>query len=51
MEEKEYLFVDGKFVAEDVFEAKANIKRATSIKLEEAKLNAFQDFLNKITAK
>lgn len=48
MEEKEYLLVDGKFVLQDIFEAKETIKRATSIQLEEAKLAAFQDFIRKI---
>jgi hypothetical protein len=48
MEEKEYLLIDGHYIAKDLFEAKAKIKVATSAKLEEAKLAAFQDFLNKI---
>ena len=48
MEEKEYLFVDGNFVAEDIVEAKAKIRRASSVMLEEAKLAAFQEFLTKI---
>jgi len=51
MEEKEYLFVDGKFVAQDVFEAKQAIRKATSVQLEEAKLQAFQNFLTQITRK
>lgn len=48
MEEKEYLLIDGHYVEKDLFEAKHNIKQASSIQLEEAKLKAFQDFLNKI---
>ena len=48
MEEKEYLLIDGHYVEKDLFEAKAKIKIAPSYKLEEAKLQAFQEFLNKI---
>lgn len=48
MEEKEYLLIDGHYVEKDLFEAKAKIKVAPSYKLEEAKLQAFQEFLNKI---
>ena len=48
MEEKEYLLIDGHYVEKDLFEAKANIKKVSMSKLEEAKLQAFQDFLNKI---
>ena len=48
MEEKEYLLIDGHYVEKDLFEAKTKIKVAPSYKLEEAKLQAFQEFLNKI---
>ena len=48
MEEKEYLLIDGHYIEKDLFEAKAKIKIAPSYKLEEAKLQAFQEFLNKI---
>lgn len=48
MEEREYLLIDGVYVEKDLFEAKARIKKAPSAKLEEAKLAAFQEFLNKI---
>lgn len=48
MEEKEYLLIDGHYIEKDLFEAKAKIKKVHSSKLEEAKLNAFQDFINKI---
>lgn len=48
MEEKEYLLIDGHYVEKDLFEAKAKIRVAPSYKLEEAKLQAFQEFLNKI---
>lgn len=50
MEEKEYLLIDGHYVAKDLFEAKAKIKKVSSSQLEEAKLQAFQAFLNKIKA-
>lgn len=50
MEEKEYLLIDGHYVERDLFEAKAKIKKVSSVNLEEAKLKAFQDFLNKIKA-
>lgn len=48
MEEREYLLIDGHYVAKDLFEAKAKIKKVPSARLEEAKLQAFQQFLNKI---
>ena len=48
MEEREYLLIDGHYVAKDLFEAKAKIKKVSSSQLEEAKLQAFQQFLNKI---
>ena len=50
MEEKEYLLIDGHYIERDLFEAKAKIKKVSSVNLEEAKLKAFQDFLNKIKA-
>jgi hypothetical protein len=48
MEEKEYLLIDGQYFEKDLFEAKAKIRIASSSKLQEAKLAAFQEFLNKI---
>lgn len=48
MEEREYILVGGQYIEKDLFEAKAKILKAPSIKLEEAKLMAFQDFLNRI---
>lgn len=48
MEEREYLLIDGHYIERDLFEAKAKIKTVPSIKLQEAKIQAFQDFLNKI---
>jgi hypothetical protein len=51
MEEKEWVMVEGVYMEKEVFEAKARIRKASSIQLEEAMLNEFQMFLNKITAK
>jgi len=48
MEGKEWMFVDGKFVEEDIDAIKHVITRATRSQLEEAKLFAFAKFLNKI---
>lgn len=48
MEEKEYLLIDGHYIEKDLFEAKASIKKIPSNKLQEAKIAAFQQFLNKI---
>jgi hypothetical protein len=51
MEEKEWVLVEGAYVEKDLFEAKARIRTASSIQLEEVKLKEFQVFLNKISAK
>ena len=48
MEGKEWVFVDGKFVEKDVEEAQRFIRKASSKRLEEAKIRAFMDFLSKI---
>lgn len=48
MENKEWVFVDGKFVENNIDEAKSIIKKAASKNLNEAKLIAFQKFLSKI---
>src|SRR6056300_1047268 len=48
MEGKEWMFVDGKFVEKDVEEAQRFIRKASSKRLEEAKIRAFMDFLSKI---
>jgi|TARA_B110000977_G_C11090704_1_gene496772 hypothetical protein len=48
MEGKQWVFVDGKFVEEQIEEAKSLIKRTSSKHLEEAKVRAFQTFLSKI---
>jgi intergrase/recombinase len=48
MESKEWVFVDGKFVEQDIEEAKRNIRKTSSKNLQEAQLRAFQNFLSKI---
>lgn len=48
MENKEWFYVDGKFVEQDVEQAKQNIKRATSGNLVEAQAKEFAKFLAKI---
>lgn len=48
MEGKEWIFVDGKFVEQNIEEVKSFIKKTSSRNLEEAKIRAFQHFLSKI---
>jgi len=48
MESKEWVMVDGKFVEKDLREMQANIRRASSKNLQEAKIKAFYTFLSKI---
>lgn len=48
MEGKEWIFVDGKFVEQNIEEVKSFIKKTSSRQLEEAKILAFQHFLSKI---
>ena len=48
MENKEWVFVDGKYVQKNIEEVKAVIKRTSSAGLNETKLRAFQHFLGKI---
>lgn len=48
MESKEWVFVDGKFVEKHIEEVKRTIRNTSSRNLEEAKLLAFQKFLNRI---
>jgi len=48
MENKEWTFVDGKFVEQNIEEVKSFIKKTSSRNLEEAKIRAFQHFLSKI---
>ncbi|CAB5221491.1 prohead core scaffolding protein and protease [uncultured Caudovirales phage] len=48
MENKEWIFVDGKYVERHIDEVKSLIKKTSSRNLEEAKVRAFQSFLSKI---
>ena len=48
MESREWVFVDGKFVEQNIEEVKRSIKKASSKNLQEAQLRAFQHFLSKI---
>ena len=48
MEGKEWMFVDGKFVEQDIEAVKSSITGATRSQLEEAKLFAFAKFLKAI---
>jgi len=48
MESKEWVFVDGKFVEKQIEEVKHKIRKTSSHNLEEAKIQAFQNFLSKI---
>ena len=48
MENKEWTFVDGKFVEQNIEEVKSFIRKTSSRNLEEAKIQAFQHFLSKI---
>jgi intergrase/recombinase len=48
MENREWAFVDGKFVEKNIEEVKRNIRKTSSKNLQEAQLRAFQDFLSKI---
>jgi hypothetical protein len=48
MESKEWIFVDGKFVEQNIEEMQKQIRKASSRNLQEAKILAFQSFLSKI---
>jgi hypothetical protein len=48
MEGKEWVFVDGKFVEQNIEGVRSFIKKTSSRNLEEAKVLAFQNFLSKI---
>lgn len=48
MENKEWVFVDGRFVERQIEEAKTAIRKASPKKLEEEKLIAFRKFLNNL---
>ena len=48
MENKEWMFVDGKFVEADFDHAKRQIKQANSRQIEEVALKLFENFLRKL---
>jgi hypothetical protein len=48
MEGKEWIYESGRLVEKDVEEIKRSIKKASSRKLEEAKIQAFQKFLRNL---
>lgn len=48
MENREWVFVDGRFVEKQIEEVKTTIKKTSSKNLEEEKLRAFRNFLNSI---
>ena len=48
MENKEWIYIDGKFVEQHIEAVQASIRKASTRQLEEAKLHAFQNFLSKI---
>jgi len=48
MENKEWIFVDGKFVEKHIDEVKSFIRKSSSKKLDENALRAFQTFLREI---
>lgn len=48
MEGVDFVYVNGKFMEQDIEETKEFIKKAKIHELQEAKIKAFQDFLNKI---
>ena len=48
MESKEWVFVDGKFVEQNIEEVKKFIRKTSSRQLQEAKILAFQKYLSKI---
>lgn len=48
MENKEWMFVDGKFVEADIDFAKKQIKQASSQQIEEVALKLFENYLRKL---
>jgi hypothetical protein len=48
MENKEWMFVDGKFVEADFDFAKKQIKQASSQQIEQVALKLFENFLRKL---
>jgi hypothetical protein len=48
MENKEWLYVEGRFVEVDIENAKRQIRKASSRQIEEVALNLFENFLRKL---
>lgn len=48
MENKEWMFIDGKFIETDIDYAKRQIRQASSQQLEQVALKLFENFLRKI---
>jgi hypothetical protein len=48
MENKEWMFVEGKFVEADFDNAKRQIQRASSRQIEEVALKLFENYLRKL---
>jgi hypothetical protein len=48
MENKEWLFVEGRFVEMDIDNAKRQIKQASKQQIEQVALNLFENFLRKL---
>jgi hypothetical protein len=48
MENKEWLFVEGRFVEMDIDDAKRQIKQASKQQIEQVALNLFENFLRKL---
>lgn len=51
MEEKEYLLIGDKFIEQDMYIEQQKIKATAMNQLHEAKLKAFQNFMDKISSK
>ena len=48
MEGKEWLFVEGRFVENDIDNAKRQIRKASSNQIEEVAINLFKNFISKL---
>jgi hypothetical protein len=48
MENKEWLFVEGRYVEVDIDNAKKQIKRASGKQVEEVALKLFENFISKL---
>jgi uncharacterized protein (DUF952 family) len=48
MENKEWMFIEGKFVEADFDRAKTQIRKASSKQIEEVALKLFENYLRKL---